>query len=861
MKMKKQLQTNRIKIIFSGLLWCSLTLIGATQKLQAQCTTGFSQIIVTIVPDSYPNETSWDIKDTTNTIIASGLINSDTLCYPTGSLLHFTIHDTYGDGICCGGFGNGSYNVYLDGTLVASGGQFAFADTTFFNYPTGAFSSTLINDYQQLINYCNNTSVLSPAQINSIAADIQLNHFYMADNLPVISAAFNLINCYETNTGPLFLNAATTGGFPNAPGALDGFEYHRAIYLVQQNLFDALFTENKVAQFHTYLQGKKYLTSNYFPGTCPLPVDSTLAYTTTVNASMAANWGNPTAWSTIPARRPTGYYLSPGTIGKVKVPPAMVNAGYKILVGAHPLMNSTVHPTVQRFFGISNTYSITDTVTLIANPFGGGIYIVVPNLASAGLQQVELTNVVPAPFFSKKSFNNTTLSQWQTVQRNNPAPWADFESEKFMMQVPTNFINNYSDPVTLMADWDARMDVVSNLMGYPLIHNNQILYIMPDVQIMYGGYGVGFPQINNPYSPYTVQNGNSQMWFLRPGAANMWESEFHELGHSQSMGKFVGEEEAIVNLLSAAIYNQLYGMSIDSAFGMSFNNEYWRGRDQSAINWMITHNFRVGNPMNISNTTRDEVRYQHRGYGKYVEIAALFGWGVLHNYYQQINLDYNNGVPSGPLGAIDNRILRLSKAAGADLRPLIHFWGWQPQDSAALAVAIDTNNLLPSPLICNRLTHYLSIIPMDSTQFSQQAQVYFNGPVPPGGNPDYEEGWYNVWLPQYNNLHGDSAVTALQHIINIYFPNGSCATTVNVPHEINLNSSVSIFPNPNTGQFTVSVPEDNDEITVTDILGQQILITKATQKTTNLQLDKNGVYIIYVKTKQGTTTKKLIVNR
>jgi hypothetical protein len=850
-----------MKKIILILALCSLIIIGGTQKSEAQCTTGYSQIIVNIIPDTYPNETSWDIRDTANIVIASGTINSDTICYQTGIVLHFTIYDSYGDGICCGGFGNGSYSVYLDGNLVATGGHFGYFETTYFNYPPGANSSTLINDYQQLLNHCNSTSPLSPSQINAIAADINLNHFYMADDLAVITAAFNLINCYETNPGPLFLNTATTGGFPNAYGALDGFEYHRAIFQIQQQLFDVLYCQNRIAQYHTFLNGKKYLTSNYFPGACPLPVDSTLTYSATVNASMPASWGNPTAWATVPARRPTGYYLSPGTIGKVKVPTAMVNAGYQIIVGAHPLMDSTVHPTIQRFFGISNTYNITDTVTLIANPFGGGIYINTPYQASAGLQQIELTNVVPAPFFSATSFNTTTLSQWQTVQRNNPAPWADFETEKFMMQVPTSFIYNYSDPVTLMADWDARMDVVSNLMGYPLIRNNKILYVMLDVQIKFGAYGIGYPQINNPYSPYTVQNGNSSMWFLVPGAASMWESEFHELGHSQHMGMFPGENEAIVNLLSAPIYNQLYGMSIDSAFGMSFNNEYWRSRDQSAINWMITHNFRIGHPMDISNTTKDEVRYQHRGYGKYVEIAALFGWGALHNYFQQINLDYNNAVPPGPLSPVDDRILRLSKAAGADLRPLIHFWGVQPQDSAALAVAIDTNNLLPSPLICNRLTHYLSIIPMDSTQFYQQAQVYFNGPVPAGGNPDYEEGWYNVWLPQYNNLHGDSAVTALQHIIDTYFPSGSCATTVNIPHEINSNSSVSVFPNPNTGQFTVSLPDDNDEITVTDILGQQIIKTKATQKIINLQLDNNGVYIIYVKTKQETIARKIVVNR
>jgi uncharacterized protein (TIGR02145 family) len=764
-----------MKIVSAILLVCSLIILVATQQSQAQCSPGYSQIIVNIFPDSYPAETSWDIKDAANTIIASGTTNNDTLCYLTGNLLHFTIYDSYGDGMCCG-YGNGSYNVYIDGNLIASGGQFAFSETTFFNYPPGYVSTTLINAYQQFMDHCNNITLLSPAQINSLADTIHQYHLYLADTLPVISAAFDLINCYEANPGPVFLNAHTTGGFPNAPGALDGFEYDRAIYLVQQELFEVLYTKEKIAEYSAFLPGKKYLTSDYFPGVCPLPADPSQAYLATVNASMPSAWGKPTAWSATPARRPTGFYLAPGSVGKVKVPDIMVNAGYKILVGAHPLMNNTVHPVIQRFFGISNTYEITDSVTLIANPFGGGIYIITPYQASAGLQQVELTNVLPAPFFSAKSFNATTLSEWQNVQRNNPAPWADFESEKFMMQVPTSFIYNYSDPVTLMADWDARMDVVSNLLGYPLIRSNAVLYVMLDAQIMYGSYGIGYPQINNPYNPYDVQNGNSQMWFLVPGAAHMWESEFHELGHAQLMEKFPGEAEAIVNVLSAAIYNQLYGMDLDSAFGMSFNNEYWRTRDQSAINWMVTHNFRAGNPMDISNTTKDEVRYQHRGYGKYIEIAALFGWEALENYYHQVNLDYMNGVPPGPLGQVDDRILKLSMAAGVDLRPLIHFWGVHPEDSAALALAIDSNNLQPSPLICNRLVHYQSIIPMNNAQFNEHALVYFNGPVPPGGDPDYENGWYNVWLPLYNNSHGDSAVAALQKIIYTYFPNGcDCA--------------------------------------------------------------------------------------
>ncbi len=99
----------------------------------------------------------------------------------------------------------------------------------------------------------------------------------------------------------------------------------------------------------------------------------------------------------------------------------------------------------------------------------------------------------------------------------------------------------------------------------------------------------------------------------------------------------------------------------------------------------------------------------------------------------------------------------------------------------------------------------------------------------------------------------------MQKIIDTYFPLG--CPVVDVPEEINRDNYISVFPNPNSGQFTVSLPEDSDQITVSDIRGQQVLTLKATRKTINLQLDNSGVYIISVKTKRGTATGKIIVNR
>jgi hypothetical protein len=45
--------------------------------------------------------------------------------------------------------------------------------------------------------------------------------------------------------------------------------------------------------------------------------------------------------------------------------------------------------------------------------------------------------------------------------------------------------------------------------------------------------------------------------------------------------------------------------------------------DDAAIAWMVTANFRAGNQMDTSATPADEVRYQHRGYAKYADIARV----------------------------------------------------------------------------------------------------------------------------------------------------------------------------------------------------------------------------------------------
>ncbi|KAA3630285.1 MAG: hypothetical protein DWQ02_18175, partial [Bacteroidetes bacterium] len=107
----------------------------------APCPCYDNGVTLTINLDNYPEETSWIIRNSGGTTVASGGTYGS---QPDGSTVvevaclvdgcyDFIIYDSYGDGICCG-YGNGSYILTddSDGSTLASGGNFGSSETTNF---------------------------------------------------------------------------------------------------------------------------------------------------------------------------------------------------------------------------------------------------------------------------------------------------------------------------------------------------------------------------------------------------------------------------------------------------------------------------------------------------------------------------------------------------------------------------------------------------------------------------------------------------------------------------------------------------------------------------------------------------------
>ena len=106
------------------------------QNAYAQCDAGEVEVEIEIVPDDYPQETSWTLTYADGTPIADGNANGETVCVFEETCLTFTIFDEYGDGICCG-FGDGSYTISINGNVQAQGGDFGNEESVSLNCPTG----------------------------------------------------------------------------------------------------------------------------------------------------------------------------------------------------------------------------------------------------------------------------------------------------------------------------------------------------------------------------------------------------------------------------------------------------------------------------------------------------------------------------------------------------------------------------------------------------------------------------------------------------------------------------------------------------------------------------------------------------
>ncbi|MBL9183339.1 MAG: autotransporter-associated beta strand repeat-containing protein [Verrucomicrobiaceae bacterium] len=658
---------------------------------------------------------------------------------------------------------NKKYAIQIQsGALLGTGGTpfSGWTNDTTWNFNTAA-ADPLLAAIAALKNHLTGTTVLTAAQISTHSQTLKNEQPRFTESAAIITALFDLITTHEVEVGPLFV----VGG--NLDRDLETNDIPWTIYRTMEAIMDRIYTPAMLAQYESTLNGYKFATSSRFPGACATP-PAGQTNTVSINASFPDTFGRATQMWTNPARKATGSYLAPGTIATVTVPASLVNKGYQIRVGCHSLDNSN-RPLVRRIDRCTLAYDITSTVTKVASPLGGGIYIDVPLNANAGVVSITIVGAARSPFFSSLPHRMTTLAEWRNTERTLPGPWADFQTEKVLIQVPRSWIYAYSDPITNMASWDQAVDAMNDLMGFPRIRGKETLYDQVDLQFDSSVYSPGYPTVNNTYSPTTTYNGNHNHYLLT-GARNSPAFHFHEPGHAYFFPKHDGEVEASVNLPHVAVMTQKFGVSFDAAHGDSITGfNAFCTLPNTAVIWMTSFNFSPRkNPM-----ADYEKAYQPQGHAKFTDLARLFGWQGINDFFYYYNDREDRGLTSPEDD--DSLTLQLCKSYGKDILPMFHFWGMHPVNATTLGNNIAALKLKRPVEIYDRIMEYKAQIPADNAAFRTFMTSWYDGQPSLSGftvEREHAEQWSTTQGTEYNETVATRIHARVQEILNLYYPAG-----------------------------------------------------------------------------------------
>ena len=384
-------------------------------------------------------------------------------------------------------------------------------------------------------------------------------------------------------------------------------------------------------------QLRAHPAAEFFPGA--VPADAARIASRTVSID-----------TTVPAWHSTGLYAAPGELIRVQIPPEAADKGFGVRIGCHT--DGLWHlDKWQRAPEISRRESLRQAQTAAANPFGGLIYIEVPGDCTLGTIAVSVAGAVEAPRYIH---GKTSVEEWKTKLRNSPAPWAELETKKVILSVPSAKIRQLDDPDALMAVWDAILDAQADLATIPR-DRKRPERIVPDTQISAGYMHSGYPIMTWLDGSVDTSLSTAKM------KAGSW-GHFHELGHNHQVGDwtFDGTGEVTCNLFSLYVMETVCGQP--------------SGRGHDAME-----------PASVEKRLRKHLETRavferwkadpFLALTMYHQLRTGFGWEAFKKVFAEYRDLPNAQRPKNDDEERDQWMVRFSRATGKNLGPFFQTWG------------------------------------------------------------------------------------------------------------------------------------------------------------------------------------------
>lgn len=389
----------------------------------------------------------------------------------------------------------------------------------------------------------------------------------------------------------------------------------------------------------------------HFPGA--LPADAQPVQKTIAMDSAQRGW------------KSTGLYAAPGRMVEVSFERGLVDVGVEIRIGAHR-DHLWDKDEWRRCPEITRSWAVDDEAMKVASPFGGPIYIELPQKSRKPLPEtfsVAFSGAFAAPLFVR---GKTSLDDWKTKERANPAPWAELVGNGVALTVPSRVVRSLDDPEAVMKFWDAYADACADLSARSRFRLVPERYCL-DEQISAGYMHSGYPIMTH----LDVAEVIVDVARLKKGDG-VW-GFFHEMGHNHQVSDwtFEGTGEVTCNVFA------LYGLETLCGVKDAGHDAV----EPAAIKKKMERYF--AQPASLERWREDPFV----ALIMYNQLRTAFGWEPFRKVFGEYRTLERDQRPKTDDDRRDQWMMRMSKAVGKNLGPFFTAWGVTTSEAARKEVA------------------------------------------------------------------------------------------------------------------------------------------------------------------------------
>lgn len=362
----------------------------------------------------------------------------------------------------------------------------------------------------------------------------------------------------------------------------------------------------------------------------------------------------------VPEWHSTGLYAAPGEALTVTLPAEAISAGLGLRIGCHT-DGIWHHDKWARFPEISYARSLTARLTRFGNPFGGIVYITVPEHCKLTAPlQVRLAGAVRMPLFV---LGQTDPAQWRTTIRDYAAPWAELATDKIILSVPASVVRQLDDPTGVLKVWDSGLDAIADLYGISR-KRPRPERMVSDQDISAGYMHSGYPIMTFlDVPPVMVDREKMQ----HGGAKYCW-GFWHELGHNHQDDAWTWEG-------CGEVTNNLYSLyCCETVCGEKVAQSSWLNPAQR--NAGVTKYFDGG--ARFSQWQSDPAL----ALMMYAQLQQAFGWDAFKRTFATYHTTAAGPLPRNDGEKRDQFMVRFSRVVGRNLAPFFTAWGLPTSESA-----------------------------------------------------------------------------------------------------------------------------------------------------------------------------------